>query len=158
MNRNPITGIRYGIISANSLSPDVVDYIQSNGTDIRWQWAIDEIKQELLGLHLTPADYSALLSTRINELANEWEDNEPVHEFLIDNVSGRTTWLGGAMLVWIFNSPFTASAKLCSPCVPDCGDLDKRDPWGYECYDVPKDWRHHWGWDWDWQGQRQRQG
>lgn len=40
---------------------------------------------------------------------------------------------------------FEFIADLCSPCVPNAGSLDSVNPNGYECYDVPADWRYDYG-------------
>lgn len=144
VNVNEVTGIRYGIISANSLDPWVVDEIQMTGTDIRYKETLEELEK---GIRSVCA--GLMSSSAVNDLidtANEyldWYDDEPIHEFEIDGVEGRTTWLGGALLVFIRESPYTTKAKLCSPCVPNCGDLDNPSEDGEVCYDVPADWRYN---------------
>ncbi len=149
-NVNPETGMRYGIISANSLDPEVVDEIQSKGRDVHYEEALKELDSKI-----SYACREYLCSGHIDEvvmLARELFDSdyngsdEPVHEFEIDcpgygPVIGQTTWLGGALMVYIFKSPFQEACDLCSPCVPNCGNLDSRNPDGYQCYDVPADWR-----------------
>ena len=150
-NVNPETEVRYGIISAQSLHDDVIQEIQSSGRDIHWEEAIAEIKAEA---HTQYADGTLeacddetnledIIEDRIVNMGDKFFDEEPVHEFEIDGVKGRTTWLGGAMLVWVFFSPYTTYRKLCSPCVPNCGDLDSPVDWlaGNLMYDVPPGWR-----------------
>lgn len=145
-NTNPETGIRYGIIAANSLDPEVVNDIQMNGRDVHYE----EAKAELTKLIVDACDEFMGSAGRsdVAEYAVERMElyyDEPVHEFDIEcegygRVKGRTTWLGGALMVWIFESPFTGAFALCSPCVPNCCDLDAAG--GYEGYDVPADWRN----------------
>lgn len=66
---------------------------------------------------------------------------EPIVEFEYEGVHGRTSWLGGALNLWIFESPHTGLYEECSPCVPGAGNLDQPDPEGVLAYDVPADWR-----------------
>lgn len=66
---------------------------------------------------------------------------EPIVEFEYEGVHGRTSWLGGALNLWIFESPHTGLYEECSPCVPGAGNLDQPDPDGVLTYDVPADWR-----------------
>lgn len=145
-NTDPETGIRYGIIAANGLDPEIIERIQSTGRDVHWEQRLEELRLE------TKADvedglidedvFDASLDRRIEECSNRFYDDEPVHEFEIEGVIGRTTWLGGALLVWVFKSPVINNFDLCSPCVPNCGDLDNPNPEGYQAYDVPADWRY----------------
>lgn len=212
-NVNPETGIRYGIISANALHGDVIDNIQNMGRDLHYEEAKADLEkqadalEEEVRIGMAEDDPSIVGNEEIEESRIEaayeargyqdredfigkqleqFQDEEPVHEFEIDGVKGRTTWLGGALLVWVFFSPHMTRVQLCSPCVPNCGDLDNvvdekaafdralaelraeydedcagagasfeeeewanrenylRSSWqpvGYECYDVPPEWR-----------------
>lgn len=141
-NSNPLTGIRYGIISADALDPEVIDEIQQYGEDIHYEEWKSEIRASVHDDESIPDDEKDdVIEQRIEDGKDRFYDDEPVHEFTLAGVSGRTTWLGGAMLVWVFLSPHITRARLCSPCVPNCGDLNNVDPDGEECYDVPTDWR-----------------
>lgn len=143
-NVNPETGIRYGIISANSLDPEVIDEIQQYGHDIHWQDHIEQLRRDVNiaveeGL-IAEEDFDEELDLRIERDSDHWMDDEPVHSFELQGVHGRTTWLGGALMVWVFESPHFGLHALCSPCVPNCGDLDS--PGDFKCYDVPDEWRN----------------
>jgi hypothetical protein len=50
--------------------------------------------------------------------------------------------LGGGILVWVYESTNIVKVNsLCSPCVPNAGDLDSGlDDSGYECYGIPDSW------------------
>lgn len=148
-NVNPETGIRYGIISANSLEPEVIDQIQREGKDVRYEGAKAELTADIkrvCGDYMSDRDAEDVAEKAVERMSDHFEQDEPVHEFSIDcpgygMVHGQTTWLGGALMVYIFKSPFQEACDLCSPCVPNCGNLDSRNPDGYQCYDVPADWR-----------------
>ena len=56
-------------------------------------------------------------------------------------VSYATSYLGGVLNFWIFESPhITQAATPCSLCVPGAGNLDNLTG-SMTCYDVPADWR-----------------
>ena len=147
-NMNPETGIRYGIVAANSLHGDVICELQANGKDLHWEEFAEDVKRGLQGEvdygdhdDDPDFDFDEELDSRMENAADHFYDDEPVHEFDYQGVQGRTTWLGGALLVWVFESKWTTNARLCSPCVPNCCDLDSPDPDGYEGYDVNPEWR-----------------
>lgn len=152
-NVNPETGIRYGIISANNLDPEIVHEMQfgRGSKDLRWEEALSglrkEIEHEVNQGELALEDADDEYTLRKERLGDDYYDDEPVHSFDIDGVKGQTTWLGGALLIWVFESPHTGLFRLCSPCVPNCASLDSpadplRDNVGCIGYDVPKDWRN----------------
>lgn len=146
-NVNPETLIRYGIISSNSLNSDLVQELQMTGKDLHWEDALADLKaqieREVESGELELEDADDEYTMREERLGDDFYDDEPVHSFEVNGVKGQTTWLGGALLIWIFESPLRTNANLCSPCVPNCGDLDSLNPDGYECYTVPEDWKNH---------------
>jgi hypothetical protein len=166
-NHNPDTGIAYGYISANALDPDIVDELQMDGTDVYYEPALDDYQQDLSinpvlqdeacedagtkrdDLNENELRAQALAYIRGRWSGSKWEQefndsyqpDEPVHEGEKDGVKYRTSWLGGALNVWIFESPFTGRFQQCSPCVPGAANLDNPDPDGILGYDVPPEWR-----------------
>lgn len=143
-NINPETGVRYGIISAQALDPEVVHNMQCEGRDVHYENAKSDLSDAVRAAardYLSERAVDDLVDSACELMSDNFEDDEPVHEFFIDGVRGSTTWLGGALLVWVFESPVITKAKLCSPCVPNAGDLDNRNEDGWTCYDVPADWR-----------------
>lgn len=67
--------------------------------------------------------------------------DEPTIEGTYEGVEYHISWLGGAPLLWVFKSDVIVKANLCSPCVPNAGNLDSLDPEGGEvCYGIPSDW------------------
>jgi hypothetical protein len=167
-NHNPDTGIAYGYISANALDPDIVDELQMDGTDVYYEPALDDYQQDLSinpvlqdeacedagtkrdDLNENELRAQALAYIRGRWSGSKWEQefndsyqpDEPVHEGEKDGVKYRTSWLGGALNVWVFESPhITETAVQCSPCVPGAGNLDQVGEGHYQCYDVPPNWR-----------------
>jgi len=155
MNHNVQTGIPFGVISLASLGDWVVDELCSlpnpemdaNLEDyLRGElWDKPGVDNELLD----DLDYSELAALADDILGLRWCEgyyDELVSPFVgcegeIDGVSVRVTELGGALLVWVFESPIIGWYSQCSPCVPGAGNLDSPNPDGIECYDVPAGWR-----------------
>lgn len=172
-------GVRYGIISAHSLHPDVVFNLcyGSQARDVSYEAAEEEAKaqaereadniEEEVRIAAAERDYALLTSDSLMEkeveaayerlgfdgredyveatvsrLIDDFQCEEPVYAGTLDDVKYRTTWLGGACLVWVFYSPHKGHFRGCSPCVPHAADLDNPDEYGVEGYDVPTDWRY----------------
>ena len=148
-------GIRYGIIAANSLDCELVDELMfgTNARDLSYEAAFEEFKEEVKrSLQndiddeiINESDFDEEFEYRLNMHEQEFNDrymwDEPTIEGTHDGVKYRTTWLGGALHIWVFESPVTGEFVLCSPCVPNCCDLDSPQPGGCVGYDVPADWR-----------------
>ena len=66
--------------------------------------------------------------------------DEPTIEGEYEGVQYHISWLGGAPLLWVFQSPLIGRFNLCSPCVPNACDLSSPNPLGYEGYTIPSDW------------------
>jgi len=176
-NTNEKTGIRYGVIAAQSLDPDLFDYITYGiGRDLTNLQALKDIKEEAeAGAERIEDEVRITLAERGDYTEREYEDawdeeveaaygrlgftdresyvddyieqqlldlqiEEPVFEFDYQGVRGQVTWLGGAQIVFIFESPFTGFFDLCSPCVPNATNLDNPNENGFEGYTVPGDW------------------
>ena len=137
-NVNPETGIRYGIISANSLDGELVqDLLYYQGEDLSWKEAEEEIKIAMREEGVREEDWDRTLDDRLGDVYID----EPIVEGECEGVKFRTSWLGGALHFWIFESPHIGLYSECSPCCPNAGDLDSPNDDGVECYDVPEGWR-----------------
>ncbi len=144
VNRNPETGIRYGYISANSLHPDVVDTLcyGTQAVDKSYEAACNELSASIsmaVGDFLSRGQARSLIEYALEMFEHECE--EAIFEGVLDGVQYRTSWLGGALHVWIFDSLRTALFEECGPCVPGAGNLDCPSTDGVLTYDVPFDWR-----------------
>ena len=139
-NVNELTGIRYGIISANSLDGELVqDLLYYEGEDLSWKEAEEEIKIAMREEGVTEEDWDRTLDDRLSDVYID----EPIVEGECEGVKYRTSWLGGALHFWIFESPRIGLYSECSPCCPNAGDLDSPNDDGVECYDVPEGWREN---------------
>jgi hypothetical protein len=109
-------------LTAESLKDDLREYISS----LDGQKAIDcleAIECDAMQSFFDGCDFSE--SARYGE---------------IDGVSLMLSSLGGAPLLWIFQSPYMDTVRLCSPCVPNAGDLDTPDGQGFQCYAPSPEW------------------
>jgi len=163
-NINPKTGIRYGVLHGNNV-PEVLDDIMRAGEDETFLAIRKDIKERLQSAVENVID---IYTWRAEELAKEldyeriletledrglWDGFEAdEHEYTMNweiaagEVSVLVGWLGGALLIWVLESPYVANCRPCSPCVPNAGDLDSPDEDGVEAYclpkeDMPKDWK-----------------
>ncbi|WCD44213.1 hypothetical protein Lumi_074 [Xylophilus phage Lumi] len=148
-NTNPDTGIAYGYISANSLDSDLVQSLQDNGTDLHYQEARNAAEMDHENfIEQTRQEEGDIAAAQVAEFdgdkfGDDWQDDEPVHAGTYQGVNYQTSWLGGALNVWIFQSPHTTDkARRASPCVPGAGILDTLDG-DVTCYNVPDDWRYN---------------
>ena len=147
-NTNPETGIRYGTIYLNSLDGDTAQWLWDNGENVSEREAYEDLKSSIeLDLRwevdngrLNEVEFADELDYRLEHACENLQIEEPVIEGTCDGVSYAISWLGGAPLLWVFDSPVISKVRLCSPCVPNAGDLDSLDDDGYECYGIPADW------------------
>lgn len=152
-NTHEVTGIPYGIISCNSLDQEWMhELLFVHGKDLSYAAALQEEEDR------QRAEFDAALE--VVNTYGVWSniDNQPEFRANLDNfepcidepivegecegVKYRTTWLGGAQMLWVFESPHVGRFAQCSPCVPGAADLDSPDEDGIEGYDVPPDWRY----------------
>lgn len=90
-------------------------------------------------------DRDEFINEEVVSRAEDIHIEEPTIEGECEGVKYHITHLGGAPLLWVFEGPIGRCRALCSPCVPNAGDLDSGFTTdevneGYECYVVPQDW------------------
>ena len=82
-----------------------------------------------------------LLYGRQAKQESDGDEDEPDVSGTYEEVSYATSYLGGVLNFWIFESPhITQAATSCGICVPGAGNLDNLTG-SVTCYDVPADWR-----------------
>lgn len=146
MNFNPKTGIAYGYISANSLDPEWVDTLMYSNfaVDLSYKEAENEHIQvresEWLEDHDDLEDFD--YGDEEAAFSESYEGYEPTITGTLEGVQYQSSWLGGALHFFIFESPHVDTFQVCSPCVPGAADLDSPSKSGIEGYDVPSDWRY----------------
>ena len=157
-NIHPITGIAFGTIYLNNIDADVASWLWDRATNISYVQACKDIREEVtrdVRTELEEADSAGVerpfdeereIERRVDKLTENLDIDEPYLEGEAEGVKYGISHLGGAALLWIYESPYTGLYRQCSPCVPGAGDLDSpADPFhdkvGVICYDVPPDWR-----------------
>jgi hypothetical protein len=132
-NTNPETGIRYGVVALNTLADWVFEEFFHHGNNDSYDAALEYFK----------AENPDATDEEIDRFGEEYESDEDCYSLETkDGLKLGLSYLGGAPMVWVFQSPHTTTALLCSPCVPNAGDLDNRTPDGFACYTLPADWFH----------------
>ena len=135
-NTNPETGIRYGVVSLNSLEAWVFDEFYNGGTNVSFENYMKEAKTEFVNDNGRAEDWEDFGEDTASE---QYESDEDTYELeTLDGLKLGMSTLGGAYLVWVFESPHTAEHGLCSPCCPNAGDLDSVGD--FTCYTLPPDW------------------
>ena len=145
-NTNPMTGIRYGTIYMNELDQGVAAELWDNATNVSEVDAYAEEKKRLeahytnlaeeLNQVMDEDDLERLVELGLTDFDPCIEEPTQVGEQ--DGVKYMISHLGGAALLWVTDSPHMTHAGLCSPCVPNAGDLSSTGD--YECYGMPLDW------------------
>lgn len=139
-NWNPYKEMPYTYFSASKLDPELVCELQDRGSDVHYEEAVNEAVAKAERQFETGGvgDLQEAIDEALAEL-DSWEDVEPVHQGEHEGVTYQTTWLGGALLVCVIDSPHSGKFAKCSPCLP--GALDGDTPGDYEGFDVPEDWK-----------------
>lgn len=158
-NVNAETGIRYGVIDARYCMEFYND-ICTNGDSITYRnWKEEMISAILSGicgaLDMSPTREERL-SGNLRDIAENTFDaladdgvfddtsfEEEEYEYEENGNQYLLSYLGGAPLIWaIKTSNIVNVQSLCSPCVPNAGDLNSglvSSGEGYECYGLPED-------------------
>lgn len=140
MNINTKTKTPYGYITANSLDDYVVDQL------LYGSQAIDETYIEYAhdiarGLGYDGSEPAHWLEEHHPDMLEQYEAYEPIISGEYEDVLYQSSWMGGALCFWVFESPVTTEkARRASPCVPGAAILDTLDGDEYG-YDVPVHWR-----------------
>ena len=141
-------GIRYGTIYLNHLNPDVADYLFTDGDNVSekdvYEYCAASATAE--AAKIEPEELEAMgysdsddyIQDRVEELMGGYYVDEPRIEGEYEGITYMIDWLGGAPLLWVIYSPYVVKCGLCSPCVPNAGDLESVGD--YEAYGVPDDW------------------
>jgi len=170
-NVNTETGIPYGVVNGNNV-PYLIDEIQTSGDDLSYAAFKRELREtvaaalrgvvenhtgkECAARIVESVDCDEIVESLLDSGLNdriEIDESEYAHETTVSVDIGNGAadckvkylqgWLGGAPLIWILESPYLAYAPVCSPCVPNAGDLDNMgddgETGGILCYCAPPD-------------------
>ncbi len=103
---------------------------------------VEKILADQDGSELSKYDAGDILDS-LNICENYENDGDEYSYTDSDGNQFLMSQLGGANLIWcIFSNRIVKVDSLCSPCVPNAGDLDTdEDEDGYECYGLPEQWK-----------------
>lgn len=150
-NINPETGIRFGTIYLHHLDHDTAAGLWDYAENISEQQAYDDLRAEITTEidqeveeyasrgEEPPFDAEREIERRLDRASENIEIEEPYLEGECEGVKYGISHLGGAALLWVYESPIIGKHGLCSPCVPNAGDLESEGD--FECYDIPEDWK-----------------
>jgi len=146
VNRDPETGIRYGIIHTNRVCPHALEDIYSAGTDIDYENYQQAIKDALAGA-LKEFGLEKYAEDAYDGMSDAIGDNYPGnngdctrYEYKED---GYELMIDGSGDLWVMKSPFFTYAQFCSPCAPGACYLTNAlegQPAGNKCYCLGTDW------------------
>lgn len=139
-NFNENVGLPFTYFSCNNLNPEVVNELQQKGEDLNYSSALQEasFKAETAVEKGCFDSYDEAYEQELAAL-EDLEDFEPVHMGEQEGVFYVTSWLGGAMLLCVMDSPLRGKFSRCSPCLP--GALDGDTPGDQEGFDIPENWK-----------------
>jgi len=125
-NLDTATGIRYGVISQHSVSPDALDDIWRKGKDLAYAGALAEHLLEMRSEFISdPAndleDFDEDSVTQ--DFADRYSSDGGLSDILYESDGYKLTGCLSTDL-FVLKSPFYTYAQFCSPCVPGAGNLD----------------------------------
>lgn len=133
----------------DSEEDDIKAAIESILDDIHlYPYPSDDHLKEMVDEVLDPSSEESLGVRLFDMISDNWQyegDPDSVsYELEEDGCAYGLSTLGGAYLIWVYYSPSIVYVNsLCSPCVPNGGDLDSGltdAESGYECYGIPEKW------------------
>lgn len=143
INKDLETGIRYGLISPNSVMSEAVSDIYANGTDRDYEAYQDEIRAALkaalkdFGLEDQAGDAFDALET-----GDAYQSGSDCARMAYsDNGLDLITDSQGE--IWVLKSPYFTYAQFCSPCAPGACNLNSplESPISAnKCYCLGLDW------------------
>lgn len=158
VNKNPETGISYGVINAGGIDGDILDSIMfgSNSIDITMlQIRIDHAQSQedfnfvlpVISLNESANRFYNRLKEALDNTSIDWDSfyseneeiNSDVYSAIVDGC--EVLYSTESNTITVIDSPYTDKFARCSPCYPGAGDLDNRDDNGLSTYTVPGDWK-----------------
>lgn len=147
-NQDPQTGVHYGVIHYNSLNPEALDDIFTQGENLSYKNALDEAKNSLKKAIEDAMEYhnkfaienvvNAALDALEENFGDSYHEDEDIYEY--SKAGYIITNSPSLCALFIIKSPYVTNCKYCSPCAPNAGDLDNPLDGGVETYCLELDW------------------
>jgi len=150
-NQDKETGIHFGVINCNAISPDAIEDIYQNGTDLSFEAWKEEIKEKVKEAVKSALD-DFIRSRHIEDMADDAAESVLNNDWLGDNFEGggpsNYRYEDGELIlelhsdgdIFVIKSPVVCNAQYCSPCAPGAGYLANPCADGPVCYCLPEDW------------------
>lgn len=144
-NVNATTGIRYGVVSGHN-APYLMERIFDSGTDETFAAYRADCVRRMASLLEDMGQRDAEIQAEEIVDNFEWDNYEcDESEYSYTDPKGNKFllgYLGSAPIIWcVETDTLTYVKSLCSPCVPNAGDLDSGfDPHGMKCYGIPSEY------------------
>jgi hypothetical protein len=153
-NKDPSNGIAYGVISQNSLMPEVLDDLIQNSEDLVYEESKTDflnelknaIKEVLDNNYIHHEDKDIDIDYYLDLFNNQYEND--FHAYYFKDKDYEIRFFDDLNAMYILKSPYVCMAPLCSPCCPGAGDLNstngidaENNSMGspVECYCLPND-------------------
>ena len=142
-------GVRYTVFSMNYLNQDLVDelWYGPQAKDLTYIEVEKDVRAEVTAYVDAEIEEGTLdeserydeIEYRVEREMENVQIEEPTIEGEYEGVQYHISWLGGAPMLWVFQSPLIGKFALCSPCCPGSTDGDSEGE--YEGYDIPSTWK-----------------
>ncbi len=153
VNRNAQTGLRFGVIHSNKISPEAFDGIVQNGTDVDFETYQDDIRkavksalesalEDYIGSHDIAAVVEAAQDAALENCGDRYESGGDCTRYNYDS-DGYKIQTASDGDMFITESPFFTYAQFCSPCAPGACYLAnplESPVEANKCYCLGKDW------------------
>lgn len=155
-NTHPETGIAFGVIAADRLEDEIVEQLLYGRHAVNISYEMAKAEHLVGARHVFNYDPEGKKfdeEKAIEDFAEDYQNDEPTIEGTKDSVKYQSSWIGGALHFYIFESPTKTFVPPCSPCCPGAGNLNNpiasedmkqymsADSDSILAYDVPDDWR-----------------
>ncbi len=141
-NRNPVTGIHFGVISQHTPAGEIWEDFQpvypygcpscgqAFGNGIEPVVAkLDDLDEDELGSESCPTcGYEA------DDPDTDWNGDEAIGQHYTGEKTYKLDYSESLCCFFVLTSPYYTLARFCSPCAPGAGDLDNWDSGGVRTY------------------------
>lgn len=150
VNRDPDTGIRYGIISLHALHPEACEDFEAEydarcphcGADVPDDTHFTRFQAPTYltanGVEKRPGDWTTCASCEKHFREDDQYGDEPDRQVL--NTTEYKGSIDSSMDAWCFKSPYYTLAAFCSPCAPGACSLSTPCEDGERAYCFGHDW------------------
>ena len=131
-NIDPVTGIRYGVVSSHDVNDDFIDQIYLEGIDPGYVKCVAELKCRLTDVL---EDYIDDVEGTVDNFIEELDIPYETEGCLCYENEGFVLEIDSDRDLWVLKSPWVTQRGLCSPCAP--GACHLKSEGSERCYTLP---------------------